>query len=43
MDGRADEMDGMVCRGRTEILNVASERLTVAGALLSLDPSLTDQ
>lgn len=33
MDGRADEMDGMVCRGRTEILNVASERLTVAGAL----------
>lgn len=43
MDGRADEVDGMVYRGRTEILNVASERLAVAGALWSLDPSLTDR
>lgn len=43
MDGRADEMDGMVCRGRTEILKVARDGLTVAGVPFrhSIDPSPT--
>lgn len=46
MGGRMDGMNGMVCRGRTEILDVASERETdrrcCCRAFPSLDPSLAN-